>query len=928
MSCCGYDFVEGQGYRCPFVLVDTAASPSGAEFITWALDPQYFLYEGCECIEGYHPVWTPHRNGVPSMGPSLACFRTADPWHERNPWALVLIVLGGLLVASWLTYLMCFRHGKNAAIVRAFLNVLKRVQPEPKGVKVTVVVTDIEGYSAHERNPMPMTNALNQHNGIIRQARWDNFGYTVEQEGDSFSLAFYEPHDAVVFCLQTQLALNKQTWPEGLLPNDVREQALRRRGRVPSLLNVISTVVSNLSQSLFGGRVGLSEQQPSELSSEENPAAGTRQSSTAAGTTVSVLGASGLRLPYTEAEGIAAGGGDVGGGGRRSSSNSSHRSAVLFNGLRVRMGVATGTLPPGCSVKGSAVMELAKMVSDMANGGQILMDETTFKSIKERMEEFGAVDQNGMNYKKLNSIQPPCYPTCIKRIRNPDDALLLDMGEYSYCPGAKRLPLFQFEPTTATATATTPTAAAAAAAAEAAAAAGTGSAPSTPQAAMRRTNGTIVAVIRVFQILSPSLVGRAKVFGNKLALRDEWRCSDDPYLAAPGTLKVPLGPADIVAPNPTSMPYITMAFAIVEGAKEFAGKHRQDVQRVSDMCTACIRACLRVVCGGYMCRSQDGELKYMVAFACPESAVEWAVLLQDVMLYVKWPEAALKYWGRETYDERGRLVFRGPRSGLDAGQERLTGFPPVLFRMKIGLCEGCPRSITPDHVGRADYHGASVNQAARYMDAAAHGGMVVVEEGLALKVMDKWRAVAAAATVTAAPGSSRTSIEPAFASASAPAADAASSGSNGAGSAAGKGVKVEHASGLLDGCNVRLPDLVSPLKATSGVNGLRGAQPTTPLDAAANSSSLNNSRSQHPDVAPTLQFGRQKNIRFCLRRYAIGAFNFLCFVFEFPVRNGFFVIYPSIIFPPANVRLALVVVPAAVVGAVANVVRVVAVQET
>lgn len=55
-------------------------------------------------------------------------------------------------------------------------------------------------------------------------------------------------------------------------------------------------------------------------------------------------------------------------------------------------------------------------------------------------------------------------------------------------------------------------------------------------------------------------------------------------------------------------------------------------------------------------------------------------------------------------------------------------------RMKIGICEGMPRSIIPDHMGRADYHGASINQAARYMDAAAHGGMIAVEAVLAQKV--------------------------------------------------------------------------------------------------------------------------------------------------------------------------------------------------
>lgn len=40
----------------------------------------------------------------------------------------------------------------------------------------------------------------------------------------------------------------------------------------------------------------------------------------------------------------------------------------------------------------------------------------------------------------------------------------------------------------------------------------------------------------------------------------------------------------------------------------------------------------------------------------------------------------------------------------------------------MGVCEGSPRSILPDHMGRADYHGASINQAARFMDAGEGGG--------------------------------------------------------------------------------------------------------------------------------------------------------------------------------------------------------------
>ena len=41
----------------------------------------------------------------------------------------------------------------------------------------------------------------------------------------------------------------------------------------------------------------------------------------------------------------------------------------------------------------------------------------------------------------------------------------------------------------------------------------------------------------------------------------------------------------------------------------------------------------------------------------------------------------------------------------------------------MGVCEGVPGSIMPDHMGRADYHGASVNQAARFMDAGEEGGL-------------------------------------------------------------------------------------------------------------------------------------------------------------------------------------------------------------
>ena len=43
-----------------------------------------------------------------------------------------------------------------------------------------------------------------------------------------------------------------------------------------------------------------------------------------------------------------------------------------------------------------------------------------------------------------------------------------------------------------------------------------------------------ISLLRLYQILPPALAARAKVFGNKLALKEEWVCVDQPYFNAPG----------------------------------------------------------------------------------------------------------------------------------------------------------------------------------------------------------------------------------------------------------------------------------------------------------------------------------------------------------------------------------------------------------
>lgn len=44
--------------------------------------------------------------------------------------------------------------------------------------------------------------------------------------------------------------------------------------------------------------------------------------------------------------------------------------------------------------------------------------------------------------------------------------------------------------------------------------------------------------LRMYQVLSPSQVGRGQVFGSKLFLKDEWTQLDPPYFNAPGMIRI------------------------------------------------------------------------------------------------------------------------------------------------------------------------------------------------------------------------------------------------------------------------------------------------------------------------------------------------------------------------------------------------------
>lgn len=94
----------------------------------------------------------------------------------------------------------------------------KRIKGAPKctkpGDKVTVsiVVTDVKDFSELTRRcPELMNKAMGGHNNILRKACQVHAGYVLDQEGDSWTVAFHEAEDAVGFSLQVRVCCYKAT---------------------------------------------------------------------------------------------------------------------------------------------------------------------------------------------------------------------------------------------------------------------------------------------------------------------------------------------------------------------------------------------------------------------------------------------------------------------------------------------------------------------------------------------------------------------------------------------------------------------------------------------------------------------------------------------------------------------------------------------
>ncbi|GAX77398.1 hypothetical protein CEUSTIGMA_g4844.t1 [Chlamydomonas eustigma] len=255
----------------------------------------------------------------------------------------------------------------------------------------------------------------------------------------------------------------------------------------------------------------------------------------------------------------------------------------------------------------------------------------------------------------------------------------------------------------------------------------TESPPVSPSVYSQRNKDMGAGPFHVYQVLPTRLQARGAYFGSKITLPDEFKMVLKPYYDAPGarqTAPSSYRRLSTMAPTPT-LPTVTIVFVMVEPCDGLTKTIASDIHK--ELLTL-ICSILRQIPGSYLVLEQEGDLKYMSAFDSAEAACSFCLAVQECSMYVLWSKTVLSLWP-EQWDKispgNHQLLFRGPR-------------------LKMGVCEGVPGSIMPNHLGRADYHGACVNQAARFMDAAAHGGQIACEENTATRVMDAWAAQARA----------------------------------------------------------------------------------------------------------------------------------------------------------------------------------------
>mmetsp|Transcript_6006 Transcript_6006/g.20483 ORF Transcript_6006/g.20483 Transcript_6006/m.20483 type:complete len:1835 (+) Transcript_6006:197-5701(+) len=171
---------------------------------------------GVQIFEGADIRW-PDGTYYPSVPSSKPGGDGGRGWLGSWRVTIIICAMFPLLLCACLVMYRCF----SSSLVEAYLRHMERTQklrgPPAAGDPVVLCITDIQNSTAlWDKFPTEMNVAQMMHDRLMRSLLKEHCAYECSTEGDSFTLAFHDPVDAVGYCVDVQEKLMKENWPEVL----------------------------------------------------------------------------------------------------------------------------------------------------------------------------------------------------------------------------------------------------------------------------------------------------------------------------------------------------------------------------------------------------------------------------------------------------------------------------------------------------------------------------------------------------------------------------------------------------------------------------------------------------------------------------------------------------------------------------------------
>ena len=594
--------------------------------------------------------------------------------ESRSTQNILIIVLTSSLFALLFIFLWLFRFHEDAMFAKGFFERYKK-RNAPPSEACTIVVTDIQSSTKlWEIAPVTMNKALAAHDLIVRQEMQKFYGYEVFSEGDSFTMAFHTPGDALKACANIQSRLQASVLDRSLFlacrhiyrMDDAESQSAISR-RVPTFLRALLEE-RGFPMKSSGDREGVLESNNTERLRERLVKSTNTNSKTG-----------------------------------RTEPQSEHKveQEEIINGLRVRMGVHTGTthryVHPTTRrqvYEGKAV-ELARLMCHAASGGQILMSGDVLAAFGpdslqiSQMLQLMHMGKHQLDMRYLNrhgslsDNQSLGGEVTGSGVDGCDDML---NTKDSLFPNGINLknPIFLDSDSD------------------------TADGSSEYEQCKTTTSAKLHALRRMITSYDHKIISQEVIQAIPKKFMERIT------LFAPIKTVRQLEPSIFEAPVVESENF-TVVFTRIEGWEELG---REDV-KMRDKATAqhdtVIRSTL-LSFRGYECRGENG--RFFIAFHHPVDAFRWCLVVQTILLRVPWDDKLLQQPQACNMTAGHKVTFKG-------------------LRVTMGIVSGEATYMKPcQRTGRAEYFGQVINLCAR-VAGLAHGGQILCDK-------NSWKIAAAA----------------------------------------------------------------------------------------------------------------------------------------------------------------------------------------